>query len=203
MSKLPYYFGLLVMVIALNACKSEYASYVEREMNSGIVNDSLIFGMRMGQTKRDFFEQCWHLNQQKLITQGSGGNRAKYIEPVDSTKNAALRKELQFFGIFDENNVMKGMDMIYNYIAWSPWLTSSHSDSLVLDLKRIYLNDYGGNDFIEIKIDNIEYSAFVKVDGNRQILIYPINDKDVKVKIEDLNFKLNQDKKEPSGDKEI
>jgi hypothetical protein len=196
MSKLLYFFGLLVMVITLSTCKSEYASYVEREMSSGVVNDSLIFGMRMGQTKKDFFEQCWELNRQQLITQGSGNTRAKYIEPADSTKNPKLRKEMQFYGIFDEDNVMQGMDMTYNYVAWSPWLKSTFSDSLVMDLKQSYLQDYGGNDFIEIKIDDVSSSAFVKVDGNRQILIYAVNDKDVRVIIEDLNFKFNQDKKD-------
>ena len=96
--------------------------------------------------------------------------------------------------------------MTYNYVAWSPLLLSTHSDSLVVDLKQSYLKDYGGNAFIEIEIDEVDFAAFVKIDGNRQILIYPITDKDVKVRIEDLNFKFSQDKKnkeEAKANKEI
>ena len=53
------------------------------------------------------------------------------------------------------------------------------------------MQDYKGNDFISIDIKNTEFKAYVKIDGNRQILIYPVNTKDVVVKIEDLNYKLN------------
>ena len=184
-------FHIAVALLLFTSCKSEYDQYVRRELNSGIKNDSLIFGMYMGQTKRDFFSICWDLNKQKLISQGTGNQMAKYLEPIDSSGDLTLRKEMEFYGIFDTRDVMRGMNMVYRFTSWSPWTEERHSKFLAEHLKELYLQSYPGNDFITIELNNTEYSAFVKIDGNRQILIYPINSKDVAVKMEDLNYKLN------------
>lgn len=182
---------ICLLIISFSACKSEYDRYVRSELKKGIVNDSLIFGMRMGQTQKDFFAICWELNSQKLISQGTGNQMAKYLEPLEALTDSTMRKEMEFYGIFDDEKIMKGMNMIFRFTSWSPWNKESHSQPLALHLKDVFLNDYGGNEFITIDLDNTEYKAYVKVDGNRQILIYPINTKDVAVKIEDLNYKLN------------
>lgn len=161
-------------------------------MATGITNDSLIFGMRMGQTKKDFFTICWDLNKDKVISQGTGAN-ARYITDRDSIGGEAnpLSKEMLFYGIFDENEVMRGMRMIYSFLAWAPWNEEMQSDRLLEHLRKIYLAKYPGNDFIELEISESKFPALVKIDGNRQILMYPKNDKDVVVKIEDLEYKLN------------
>ena len=182
-------FWLLAFILI--SCKSEYDQYVRKEINSGIVNDSLILGMYMGQTQKDFYSRCWQLNSEKIITHGSGNQSAKYTEPVDSLNDLTRRKEMEFYGIFDKDKVMRGMDMSYSYISWAIWNRERHADSLAVHLKDIYMQDYKGNDFISIDLKNTEFKAYVKIDGNRQILIYPVNTKDVVVKIEDLNYKLN------------
>ena len=74
----------------------------------------------------------------------------------------------------------------------APWNEARHSDSLAVDLTKKYMSDYKGNPFITIDLEDVEYKAYVKIDGNRQILIYPKNTKDVAVKIEDLNYKLSK-----------
>ncbi len=189
-------FWVFIVWIALFiSCKSEYEKSVDRELDSGLVNDSLIFGMRMGQTKKDFFGVCWELNRQKLIAQGTGNRTAKYIEPLDSTETNPTRKEMLFYGIFDEQDTMRGMDMTFTYSAWAPWNKERYSIPLMEELKAGYLKHYGPNPFIEINLGDIKYKAFVKIDGNRQILIYPKNDKDVVVKIEDLRYRLKQKEK--------
>ena len=183
---------VLVVLLSLVSCKSEYQQYVDREMASGIKQDSLIFGMRMGQTKDDFFTICWDLNKEKIISQGVGAN-ARYVTDRDSIGGEAdpISKEMLFYGIFDENEVMRGMRMTYSFLAWAPWNEEMQSDHLLEHLREIYLAEYPGNDFIELEIKESEYPALVKIDGNRQILMYPKNDKDVVVKIEDLEYKLN------------
>ena len=191
MNKRFLIFHIAAALLLFTSCKSEYDRYVKRELNSGVKNDSLIFGMFMGQTKRDFFSICWDLNKQKLISQGTGNQMAKYLEPIDSTGDPTLRKEMEFYGIFDTRDVMRGMNMVYRFTSWSPWTEERHSKFLAEHLKELYLQSYPGNDFITIELNNTEYSAFAKIDGNRQILIYPINSKDVAVKMEDLNYKLN------------
>lgn len=170
-------------------CKSEYTKAVEDGLASGVINDSLIFGMRMGQTKEDFFRICWDLNKAKLISEGPGNLSAKYLEPYDSTRDMSLRKQMFFYGIFDQKDSMRGMDMTYNYTAWAPWNAKCSSDSLAHELKATYLKAYPGNDYIEIDLGLDKYKAYAKVDGNRQILLYPKSAMEVVVKIEDLRYK--------------
>lgn len=187
-----YYLILFIFVVFTFSCKSDYTKAVNQGLRSGIINDSLIFGMKMGQTKKDFYAICWDLNKQKLISEGPGNLSARYIEPEDSTKDLTMRKEMLFYGIFDDNDTMRGMDMTFNYIAWSPWTRKFFADSLMEDLKQHYITDYPGNDFVQIELDLPKYKAFAKVDGNRQILMYPKSDREVIVKIEDLRYKLKQ-----------
>lgn len=187
-----YVFLIAMGTIFLSSCKSEYSRAVEKGMASGEIIDSLIFGMRIGQTKKDFYSICWELNKQQLISEGPGNMSAKYLEPLDSTKDKSLRKEMLFYGIFDENDIMYGMYMTYSYIAWAPWLEHLQSISLVDDLKAYYRANYPGNDFIEFSLKDLGIKAFAKIDGNRQILIYPKDAKDVIVKIEDLRHKLKK-----------
>jgi hypothetical protein len=183
------------MVIAsLSSCKSEYQQYVETELASGVTKDSLIFGMRMGETKKDFFATCWDLNNKQLISQGTGNANARYVTDRDAAGfNTPMSKEMLFYGIFDENDIMRGMKMTYTFSAWAPWNREKQSDSLLLHLQDRYLREYPGNDFIKIEVKESTQPALVKIDGNRQILMFVKNDKDVVVKIEDLQYKLNNE----------
>ena len=180
---------VMAMILMLS-CTSEYDRYVKRELASGERSDSLIFDMYMGETKMDFFAKCWNLNKEGLISQGTGNQTAKFIDPIDSTQDMTLRKEMLFYGIFDKQDTMRGMDITFHYLSWAPWNEDRHSDVLATALREEYEKNYRGNPFIEIDIEAINQKAFVKIDDNRQILIYPKNNKDVVVKIEDLNYKL-------------
>jgi hypothetical protein len=192
MSSIKSTLFLVLLVAGLQGCKSEYQQYVDQELSTGEVRDSLIFGMRMGQTKKDFYTICWELNKQKVITAGTGNEYARYIVDADTLGDNSRAKDMLFYGIFDEDDVMRGMDMKYAYETWAPWNRDRYSDSLLNRLRDQYLEGYPGNDFIEIDIDGLKAPAIVKVDGNRQVLMYAINKKDVKVRIEDLRFKLNK-----------
>lgn len=187
-----YLLGMVVLMMSNYHCKSDYEEMVSSELAKDVRSDSLIFGMSIGQTKKDFFETCWNLNKEKLISQGTGNLYAKYIEPYDSINPDPFRKEMQFYGIFDKNDIMRGMDIIYTYTAWSPWDSKYHADSLIVELKEDLLQDYDGNEFIQIQLPEINKSAFVKIDGNRRILLYPKSKNQVALKFEDIKFKLAQ-----------
>lgn len=184
-------FGLLVL--CLMGCKSEYHQYVERELATGIERDSLIFDMRIGQTRKDFYSICWNLNKQKLITNGTGSN-ARFVMDQDSLGDDSEAKEMLFYGIFDDQDTMRGMRMTYSYLTWAPWNRDKYADTLLNRLKKQYLEGYPGNDFIQLDVEvgGKSYPALVKIDGNRQILMYPKGKKDVLVRIEDLHYKLDK-----------
>lgn len=180
---------IFLMIAVLTSCESEYQQYVNRELETGVKNDSLYLGMFMGQTKKEFFAHCWDLNAKQMISQGTGNKTAKYIEDKGSPK--ALN--VLFYGKFDEKEVMRGMDMTYSFEAWAPWNRPLQSDSLLFHIKDSYIERYPGNDFISIDLKISSEPALVKIDGNRQITMFVKNEKEVVVAIEDLNYKLNEE----------
>jgi len=180
---------MMLVTILLSSCKSDYAEYLTRELESGAIQDSLIFDMYMGETKKQFYDRCWDLNKQKLVHQGTGAN-VKYSVPPDTNHPERGPITLYFYGVFDKDEVMRGMDYTYHYNGWSPWNENLGADSLMQAVKVILKDNYGGNDWLDIHLDDIDKTASVKIDGNRQMLMYTIDQRRVKVKIRDLNNKL-------------
>ena len=193
MSKIKQVLSLLLVGACLVSCKSEYQQYVERELASGVTNDTLMFGLTVGLPKERFYEICWDLNKEGILDQGTGDGSVRHITDKDSLGLSTTdSKDLLFRALFDEDNIMRGMSINYSYVAWAPWNRDKQSDSLMLRLVKELKEEYPGNDFIEIDIKAAETPALVKIDGNRQILMYVKDDKDVVVKIEDLHHKLNK-----------
>jgi len=172
-------------------CKSDYTKYVERELAKEGREDSLLLGMYIGEKNTDFFEKCLQLNLAGKVTNGSG-NRAVYKEEMDTTKDMTFQKELRFYGTFDVKNTMIGMEMEYLYANWAPWNKQLYADSLVLKLIPELEQRYGGNKFMEFDIHGDSVKSYVKIDKNRQILMYKLNVREVKVKITDLTAKKDK-----------
>ncbi len=189
MKKSIQLFLFLAIGISFVACESEYSKAVKSELQTGVVYEDLVLGLKLGQTQKEFYDHCWQLNKQQLVSQGSGNKFAKHYMYLDSTAQNPQRVEMQFYGIFDEKKVMHGMHMIFSYVAWAPWHENTQSDILVQKLKEKYLREYSGNPFIEITIKD-DIKAYAKIDGNREILVYSNTAKDVTVKISDLRHKL-------------
>lgn len=175
------------VLVSVQSCKSEYTKIVESELASGITYDSLIFDLKIGQTKKDFYKYCWDMNKEKQITAGSGNKYALFVLPKDSTDKYPDKINVEFYGMFDEEEVMHGMEMKMEYYSWAPWLDQFQVDKLMEKIQAKMMKDYPGNNFIEIPVG--ETTALVKVDGNRQIRMYPLTVKQIMVKIEDLRAK--------------
>ncbi len=183
----------VVVVSVVVGCKSDYTIAVERGLASGISHDSLVLGMYRGMTKKGFYDHCWQLNKKEMVHQGSGNQYALYPYRDVSRSGDSVSIEMLFYGIFDEQDTMRGMDMIYAYPGWSPWSTQFQVDDLVDHLKWLYERDLGGNPFFALDLGLEEVKAFIKIDGDRQITIYPKTERQVAVKIEDLHYKLRDD----------
>ena len=187
-------FCLLVLTPFL-ACEieSEYSKLLKKELKSGKSFNDLVLGLKIGQTKDDFFEICAELNKKKLITSGARNLYPEYIlYPKDSVENGK-KIRMSFMGIFDNDRIMKGMDIRFNYYSWIAWREEYNSDNLINEIKDTLQLWYPGNNFIEIdlKLDSKNNLAYVKVDGNRQITMYKIDGRDVAVIIEDVSEKIN------------
>jgi hypothetical protein len=176
---------LLISLLVLGSCTSELEQWVREEQQKGEQHNALIFGMEIGQEQQYFFDRCTELNKQKRITQGKGRYAEYVLQPKDTT-NAADRIEMQFYGIFNENKI-SGMNMKFSYRGWAPWNEQYQPEVLLEQMKDTLMHWFKGNDFRTLQIDASEAPAYVKVDGNRLMRLFVINNYQVAVRIEDLN----------------
>jgi hypothetical protein len=177
---------LLLIFIGLNSCQSQYDQTVKKEMASGRSIETLKFNLAFGDTKKEFFAKCWELNKKGLIKQGP---KNQYVAYELKKKGAPSITHL-FYGIFNEEQKMVGLDMEFSYDGWSPWTPLLQSDKLLFVAMDTLKNWYPGNDFFLLKNKKLKTNTYVKIDGNRQIIIHTQGDKDVKVTLEDLREKF-------------
>jgi len=186
-------FILLFLILLVSCSESKYAKLVKTEMAKNVVNDSLLFEMKFGQTRQDFYDQCWKLNNEKIITHGSSNKFVQYNLPLKEGDSSIYAIKMLFYGIFDKEKIMRGMDMRFSYHAWSLWNESLHSDKLMPVVKDSLQSWYPGNDFLPVTIKKTKKNVLVKIDGSRRIIIEPFNNnKDVDVRIDDLRFVLDK-----------
>ena len=80
--------------------------------------------------------------------------------------------------------------MEFSYDGWSPWTPELQSDKLLFVAMDTLKNWYPGNDFFLLENKKLKTNTYVKIDGNRQIIVHTQGDKDVKVTLEDLREKF-------------
>ena len=180
-------FGMLVL-----GCKnqSEYTKVLKRELvNKSEFND-LIFDMKIGQSRQDYFDICYKLNQKKLIVSGERSLNPELTlkSKDDSVKGGNIK--MSFNGIFNEEQIMRGIEMRFYFTGWSSWNKDLSSNNLLVQLKDTLSGWFPGNDFFKVNFEN-NLSAEVKIDGNRRILAYVVNSKDVAVRVEDMSGKYD------------
>ena len=177
---------LLLIFIGLSSCQSQYDQTVKKEMASGRSIETLKFTLAFGDTKKEFFAKCWELNKKGLIKQGP---KNQYVAYELKKKGAPSITHL-FYGIFNEEQKMVGLDMEFSYDGWSPWTPELQSDKLLFVAMDTLKNWYPGNDFFLLENKKLKTNTYVKIDGNRQIIVHTQGDKDVKVTLEDLREKF-------------
>lgn len=175
----------LLLTLLLGGCESEYTKLVKTELSSGVSQDSIVFNIRFGDSKEYFYNTCWKLNKQGLITNGPKNSMVKYTFYDSNFHIKSTKIEFLFYGDFDESGAIRGMDCEFTYPGWSPWNTNLWSDSLEVKALRIVKEWYGGNDFIKITQED-KKDFWVKVDGNRRIVIRKLDEKYVQMKIHNL-----------------
>jgi hypothetical protein len=167
------YTFLLVTVIgvalSMGSCGEEapktlYEKMEREALESGEQNDSLFFGLELGMTKQDFFLRCSELNKDSVLYMGTGGKPEHHLE--EALKHSA---RMVFYPDFYEEKVWN-MPVKFFYDGWSPWNKDYSATKLRDRVKDEMMEWYGGNEFVEIPhpTDTI---AFVKIDGNRRILL--------------------------------
>lgn len=168
----------LLATVFLSACKSDYDRMIEEGLASGERHDSLFLGLRLDMSKKDFFTHCWELNSQHLIKQGSGNTSVQY--DLEELKASA---QMNFYPFFFEDKIHE-MPVVFSYKAWAPWNREYWSDSLLVDVKNLMERWYGPG-FVPIKLPK-KGNCYVKVDGNRRIILWTEDEQFVKALYTDL-----------------
>jgi hypothetical protein len=138
---------------------------LQRELASGIREDSLFMGIKLGMTDQEFYTHCWELNRQGLVRQGSSNTTVMYnvLEELDHPAT------MDFYPEFLEGKIVE-MPVRFCYHGWAPWNKTLSSDSLQLDVLEWYSETYG-EDFIAVEHPD-HGMAYTKIDGNRRITIF-------------------------------
>ncbi len=172
---------LFVFGFMLGGCfKSEYTRLVERELGKSIRRDSLFLGMHFGMGRKEFFERCWLLNKEHILTMGTKDSKVLF-----SLKDSAGLIQIHFYPDFRNDKIYQ-IPVVFSYQNWAPWNRQTQTDSLQQRIRRLFENWYGPG-FIQVERKELGDFALVKVDGNRRILVFRNGETDVKALFTDLS----------------
>ncbi len=148
---------------------SRYERRLKHELAGGIRYDSLFMGIYLGMPEKDFYVHCWKLNRRGLIRQGTNNTTVAYVLK-NELKHPAL---MDFYPTFTDDKISE-MPVRFAYAGWAPWNKELSSDNLQVDVLNWYKKIYGRG-FIEVRHPE-KGTAYIKVNGNRRILIFKKDD---------------------------
>ncbi len=176
-------FKLLVVVFALSACRSDYEKLVAKETASGTRHDSLWLNMYLGQPQKMWFDSCRALNLRGILDHGT---ELPMTTRWDVSADFPQPVYLNFYPSFDDNKVT-GMRCIFLYQNWTPLVNKFSQDSLLVETRRYLEKRLPGNAFLDMSRPD-KGKVWVKVDGNRQVILTPFEECKVLALIADLSF---------------
>jgi hypothetical protein len=174
------WFGLF----AAGCFESDYTKLVRQELGRNIRMDSVVLGINLGDTREEFYGKCFDLNKDSLVTQGPDGATVQFFFSDSLFHDKPTPIRLLFIPRFDPADTIAEINMEYSYVGWAPWNRHLQSDTLFRKVQRMLLHRYGGNEFVFPEIAGNRTP--VKVDGNRRMIVYVKDERNVVVKVQDL-----------------
>ncbi len=175
--------SLFVALTFLSCTRSsEYHRIKEKELASGMEYKEIFLGLEFGMTRKNFFDACWKMNQEGLLTQGANALKVHYVAELPSGQVA----NMYFYPNF-ENDRIYHMPVEFQYRDWFPTNPKYSSKNLVDDVTAYFEGIYGKG-FFKVEDKSGAY-AMVKIDGNRLIRIYVKDLSAASVDILDLRIK--------------
>lgn len=167
-----------LIVLLSSGCdsRSDYESLVEHELATGEQYNELFLGYELGMSKKEFYDHSWALNRKGLVMQGPQNQTVQY-ELDDELPHAA---KMFFYADFHDDKVFQ-MRVRFLYDGWAPWNRDLSADSLQLAVVDLFSEWYGdGFIVMDNTTDNPDSGInYVKVDGNRRIVVGKVSDSDV------------------------
>lgn len=176
---------MLVGCLILYGCmESDYTKLVKSELTKTSREDSLLLGIYFGDSRNEFYKQCFALNKKKLVAQGPSNAAVQYNFKDSIFHDNSTPIRLLFYPRFDEENILNEMDLEFSYAGWAPWNRNYQSDKLLPIVKKLLVKWYGGNSFIYAHLDEADIP--VKLDANRRIVLYTKDTQTVVAVIQDI-----------------
>jgi hypothetical protein len=147
------------------APKTLYEKLEREALKSGEEHDDLFFGLYFGMTKDSFLLHCAALNKDTILYQGAGAK----VEHEFKKGELKHPTRMSFYPDFKDGKIFK-TDVLFTYNNWAPWNKDTHATLLKKRAKNLMMDWYGGNEFVRIP-HPVDTAAYVKLDGNRRILI--------------------------------
>jgi hypothetical protein len=132
--------------------------------------------------KKQFYETCWDLNKEGILSNGPGELSIEYTVDLPSGNPAKMR----FYPRF-ENDKIYMMPMEFTYEGWAPWNEELAVEKLREDVLGL-LEEWYGPDFFEVASEDKSLIAFVKIDGNRRVRIFKKHISTIRAEIVDLKI---------------
>jgi hypothetical protein len=170
-TRILWLITFLLYLCLVSGCSptSRYERRLKHGMASGVRYDSLFMGIYLGMPKKDFYMHCWKLNRRGLIKQGSSNTTVEYLLK-NELKHPAL---MDFYPTFTDEKISE-MPVRFAYTGWAPWNKELSSENLQIDVLNWYKKVYG-HGFIKVRHPK-KGTAYLKVNGNRRILIFKRDD---------------------------
>jgi hypothetical protein len=179
------FFWCLMIVVLHEACGDAdvrvYTTLMKKELSRGHRVDSLFLGMYLGMTPKKFYGYCWEMNKKGLFTDGLNNTAVMYHLDHELAYPAIMN----FYPDFYKDKLYK-MRAVFQYNGWAPWNKKLFADHLLPDVLQLYKKWYPtGNPFITMH-DPRRGTIYIKIDGNRRIIIGKSDDMQVKADYTDL-----------------
>jgi hypothetical protein len=179
-------FLLGVLFLGTEGCKQspleQYHALIKKERESSKTVNDIFFAISLGMPSKDFYTHCWQMNKQGIFADGPGSMSVLHKLTNNELKYPA---NMNFYPNFT-NEKISSMWVKFEYAGWMPWNKKLSSDSLLPDVLKLYQKWYpDGNPFLKVTSKK-RGDAYVKVDGNRRILVRRYDDMDVKVDYTDI-----------------
>lgn len=185
-------FFLAILPLLWGCNQSEYDRVVAKELATGVEHTKMFFDMEIGLSKKDFYGKCWQLNKEKLVSQGPSNQYVRHVlDSLSPVYNPSSKMEMLFFGLFDDDEIMRGMRFRFSYTAWAPWNKELQPEQLQEEIKTMMMTLFPGNDFFNLEKQVNGSPIAVKIDGNRLITVFVFDNRFVQAYIEDLNAKYD------------
>jgi hypothetical protein len=175
---------LFLGLIVFGGCQgSEYERRLKRELASGVRHDSIFLGLYLGMPNEVFFDHCYQLNQQRLVKEGLGGLSVEYRFP-DQNPELVMYFSPRFF-----DDKVYQIEVQFTHPSWSPWNRDLWSEKLV-DRVMSVIEQWHGPGFF--RLENPERGTlWVKIDGNRRIVLNIVDDQFVRGLFTDVPVELS------------